>query len=72
MSMDAELETWRSQWQSGAAVPLGLRRIVERQSCWMKIALIADIAVTVAIGATTLALAVRSAKPDFALLAGAT
>jgi hypothetical protein len=48
MSMDAEWEVWRREWQSETAVRLDLRKIVERQSRWMRIALIADVLVTLA------------------------
>ena len=32
MSLDAELEVWRREWQSENAVLVDLRRIVERQT----------------------------------------
>ncbi|HTX38071.1 MAG TPA: hypothetical protein VME43_23740 [Bryobacteraceae bacterium] len=69
MSMDAELEVWRREWQSENAVPVDLRRTVERQSRWMRVALAADILVTVAIGGGTLALAVRAPRADLIVLA---
>jgi len=72
MSLDAELETWRREWQSEAAVPADLRRRVERQSRWLKIGIAGDILVTVAIGGGVIALAARSPQPDMLLLVAAT
>ena len=72
MNVDTELEVWRQQWQSGTAVPLDLRRKVERQSRFMMLGLIADIVVTITIGGTTIAWAVRSPQPNIVLLAVAT
>jgi hypothetical protein len=72
MNIDIELEAWRQQWQSGATVPLDLRRRVERQSRFMKIALIGDILVTITIGGATTGWAFRSPQPDIVLLAVAT
>jgi hypothetical protein len=69
MNVDTELEVWRRQWQSQAAIPLDLRRKVERQSRWMKIALIADILVTITIGGATAAWAVHAPQPSIILLA---
>jgi hypothetical protein len=72
MNADTELEIWRKRWQSGTTVPLELRTKVERQSRFMKIALIADILVTIVIGGGTTAWALRSPRPDIVLLAVAT
>jgi hypothetical protein len=72
MSLDAELETWRREWQAEAAVPPDLRRRVERQSRWLKVGIAGDILVTVAIGGGVIALAARSPQPDMLLLAAAT
>lgn len=72
MNTDAELEIWRKQWQSGTTVPLELRTKVERQSRFMKIALIADILVTIVMGGGTTGWAVRAPQPDIVLLAAAT
>lgn len=72
MNPDTELETWRREWQSEAEVPRDLRARVERQSRWMRIAIAADILVTVVIGGGTVALAVRAPQPDMVLLAAAT
>ena len=72
MSVDTELEVWRQQWQTGTTVPLDLRRRVERQSRFMKIALLMDILVTVTIGGATLGWAFHSPQPENVLLAVAT
>jgi hypothetical protein len=69
MSIDAELDIWRQQWQSETTVPLDLRRRVERQSRFMKIALIADILVTIVMGGGATTWAIRSPQPDIVLLA---
>ena len=69
MNVDAELEFWRQQWQSGTTVPLDLRRKVERQSRFMKIALLMEILVTVTIGGATIGWAVLSPQPKSILLA---
>lgn len=72
MSLDIELDTWRRDWQSESAVPLELRRCVERQSRWLKVMVAADVLVTVAIGGGVTGLAARSPRPDMLLLAAAT
>ena len=72
MNVDTELEVWRQQWQSDDSVPLGLRRKVERQSRFMRIALLMDILVTVTIGGATIGWAVLSPQPENVLLAVAT
>jgi hypothetical protein len=72
MNVDTELEVWRRQWQSGTTVPLDLRRRVERQSRSMKIALIADVLVTITIGGATAGWAIRSPQRENVLLAVAT
>ncbi|MEO8594369.1 MAG: hypothetical protein ABI759_13715 [Candidatus Solibacter sp.] len=72
MNVDTELEVWRQQWQSGPTVPLDLRRKVERQSRFMKIALLGDILVTITIGGAAAGWAVRSPQPEIVLLAVAT
>jgi len=72
MNIDAELESWREQWQSKAAVPVDLRRRVERQTLWMKLALVGDLLVTVVIGGGVLWLAAQSQETDMFVLAGMT
>ena len=72
MNVDTELEVWRRQWQSdtaGTTVPVDLRRKVERQSRSMKIALAADILVTITIGGATTGWAIRAPQPNIILLA---
>jgi hypothetical protein len=69
MNVDTELEVWRRQWRSDTTVPVDLRRKVERQSGWMKIALLADILVTIAIGGWMAAWAVSEPQPSIILLA---
>jgi hypothetical protein len=72
MNIDAELDVWRRQWQSDTSVHLDLRRKVDQQSRWMKIALAADSLVTIVIGGGAIAWAVRSPQADIVLLAVAT
>ena len=72
MNIDAEMDVWRRQWQSHTAVPSDLRRKVEQQSRLMKIALAADILVTIVIGGGAIGWALRSPQPDIVLLAVAT
>jgi len=72
MSMDAELETWRRDWQAESAVPPDLRGRVERQSRWLKIAIAGDVLVTVVIGGAVTTLAVRAPQADMLALAAGT
>jgi hypothetical protein len=72
MNVDAELDVWRQQWQSDAAVPLDLRTKVARQSRWMRIALIADILVTIVMGGGAIAYAAYAQQADTVLLAAVT
>lgn len=69
MNVDTELEVWRRDWQSETIVPLDLRRKVRRQSILMKIAVMADILVTITIGGATAAWAVHAPQPSTILLA---
>jgi hypothetical protein len=69
MNVDAELELWRRQWQSDTAVPVDLRRKVERQTRLMRIGLIAPILVTLTIGGWTAGWAIRAPQPNIILLA---
>ena len=70
MNVDTELETWRRQWQSGITVPLDLRKKVERQSRFMKIALMGDILVTITIGGARTDWAIRSPQPEMGIAGG--
>jgi hypothetical protein len=69
MNADTELEIWREQWQSEASIPADLLRKVERQSRQMKIALTADIIVTIVMGAGATAWALIARDPGVTLLA---
>jgi len=69
MNVDTELEGWRQQWQSCTAVPLDLRRKVERQSRFMKISLIGEALVTIIIGGAVIGWAARSPDAGTVLLA---
>lgn len=70
MNGDLELETWRKQWQSvSMAPPVDLRKRVDRQSQFLKLALAADTVVTVGIGGSTAAWAVLSPQADVVVLA---
>jgi hypothetical protein len=72
MNTDVELEIWREQWQAETAVPVNLRRSVERQSRRMKIGLLADTLVTIVMGGGATALAFLSSEPGVGLVAVAT
>ena len=72
MSVDAELENWRRDWQAADAVPLDLRKSVERQTRLMRLGLLADALVTAAMGGGTSWWAVSSRQADVALLSVAT
>jgi hypothetical protein len=72
MNTDVELEIWREQWQAETAVPVNLRRSVERQSRLMKIGLLADALVTIVMGGGTTAWAFLSPEPGIGLVAIAT
>jgi hypothetical protein len=68
MHADHEFETWQRQWQSQPAVPIDLRRRVERDMRGRRLALLASVAVTVVIGGGASLWAARSGEPDaFAL-----
>ena len=69
MNTDVELEIWREQWQRDTAVPVNLRRSVERQSRLMKIGLLADTLVTIVMGGGATALAFLSSEPGVGLVA---
>ena len=69
MNADTELEIWQEQWQSEASIPADLHRKVEQQSRQMRITLIADIVVTVAMGGGWTLWAFLSKDPGLALVA---
>ncbi len=72
MTVDDELSNWRRDWQTADAVPLDLRKSVERQTRAMRLGVLADVLVTVAMGGGTTWWAVSSRQADVALLAAAT
>ena len=72
MTIDAELENWRREWQTADAVPLDLRKSVARQTRAMRLGLLGDLLVTVTMGGGTTWWAMSSRQPDVALLAAAT
>lgn len=72
MNTDVELEIWQEQWQRDTAVPVNLRRSVERQSRLMKLGLLADTLVTIVMGGGATALAFLSSEPGVGLVAVAT
>lgn len=69
MQADHEFETWQRQWQSQPAVPIDLRRRVERDMRGRRRAMLASVAVTVVIGGGTSLWAARSGDPDALVLA---
>jgi len=72
MNIDAELDLWRREWQSDSAVPADLRRRVERQTRWMRLAVLVDVLVTCAIGGGVIVVAVRAPQAEYFVLAAAT
>lgn len=72
MNLDTELEVWRRDWQSDSTVVADLCQKVKRQSRWMRIALAADVLVTLVIGGGVIWSAFRSPEADMFVLAGAT
>ena len=69
MNADTELEIWREEWQSEASIPADLQRKVDRQSRQMRIALLADIVVTVVMGSGWTAWALLSKDSGLAVVA---
>jgi len=72
MTVDSELESWRREWQTADAVPLDLRKSVERQTRAMRFGVLGDVVVTLVMGGGTTWWAVASRQADVALLAAAT
>jgi hypothetical protein len=71
MEFDAELETWRREWQADGAPPGDLQQRVERETRTMRALVIAEIAVTIVFGGGSVAWALASRSPDApALIAG--
>ena len=69
MNVDLELEDWRREWQSVFVPTPDLRKRVDRQARWLKIALAGDTLVTVVIGGPVAAWAVLSPQTDVIVLA---
>ena len=69
MHADEELEQWQQQWRAQPAVPLDLRRRVERDLRGRRLGMLASIAVTVIMGGGTSVWAVRSGEPNALVLA---
>lgn len=76
MNVDNELEAWRREWQSAPdvspALHRQLRKKVERQSLFMRLALAGEILTTILIGGATTWRAVQSPQPDVVVLAAMT
>jgi len=69
MNADVELEIWREQWQTEETIPVDLRKKVEKQSRWMRIGVVGDIAVTVVIGGGSTAWTLMSKDSGITLVA---
>ena len=75
MSIDAELDTWRRQWQAGTDEPgrdglaMEVRARVARESRLMRLGLIAPILVTAVIGGGVIMHALRTGLAQDAVLA---
>jgi hypothetical protein len=74
MKLDAELEQWRSQWQSASEAPAlaDLSKRVARESRSLRMMLLADMLVTVVIGGAVIVYAIRDPRPATAILVAAT
>lgn len=64
MQTDPEFERWQRQWQAQPAVPIDLRRLVERDMRRRRIGILASIAVTALMGGGMILWAVRSSDSD--------
>jgi hypothetical protein len=69
MKADDELEDWQRQWQAQPAVPIDLRRRVERDMRGRRLRLLGSIAVTVFMGGGTSLWAARSGDANVFVLA---
>ena len=69
MNADAELESWRRNWQATSAVPPDLNARVERETRWMRRVVVGEIIITVVFGGGSLAWAVVSGRTDALVLA---
>ncbi len=68
MDTDRELETWRRQWRASDAVPLDLRRSVERGTRHLRAGVAAEIAVIVVMGGGSAVWALMSYRADALVL----
>ncbi len=71
MSVDAELDAWRQEWQSNAPVLPDLSAKVRRQTRFMRLMVAMEILVTVVIGGGSIVLAVLAGQTDFLVLTAA-
>ena len=69
MKADDELEGWQRQWQAQPAVPIDLRRRVERDLRGRRLRLLGSIAVTVLMGGGISLWAARSGEANVFVLA---
>ena len=69
MHADDELERWQREWRAQPAVPLDLRRMVERDLRSRHLNLLASIAVTAIMGGGTALWAAHSGDRDWMVLA---
>jgi hypothetical protein len=70
MTSDTELELWRSEWVSDStgAAPIDLRRMMERQSRRMRVAVVLEVMLTVMMGGGYTAWVVLAPRPGGAIL----
>ena len=71
MSVDDELDRWRSDWKSDAAPLEDLRRTVDRDTAWLRLAIASDLLLGVAFAAAATGLALRYPHPAVFVLSGA-
>ena len=71
MHADDELERWQREWRAQPAVPVDLRRLVERDIRGRRLNMLASIAVTVIMGGGTSLWAIRSGEQNLLVIAGA-
>jgi hypothetical protein len=64
MQADPEFERWQRQWRAQPAVPIDLRRLVERDIRSRRIGMLGSIAVTAIMGGGMILWAVRSSESD--------
>jgi Na+/proline symporter len=69
MSVDAELDRWRQEWQSDAPVLPDLSAKVRRQTRFMRLMVAMEMLVTVVIGGGSTVLAALAGQTEFLVLA---